>query len=57
MEEESADSQSEKMEHNDPDYEDESSRHFPTQKDLDDLIRDLRLSKSGAEFLTSRLRE
>lgn len=57
MEEESADSQSEGTEDNDPDYEGESSRHFPTQKDLDDLIRDLRLSKSGAELLTSRLRE
>ena len=27
--------------------------HFPTKQELDDLIRDLGLTKSGAELLTS----
>ena len=31
--------------------------HFPTKQELDDLIRDLVPSKSGAELLTSRLNE
>ena len=31
--------------------------HFPTKKELDDLIRDLGLIKSRAELLTSRLNE
>ena len=31
--------------------------HFPTKQELDDLIRDLGLTKSGAELLTSRLNE
>ena len=31
--------------------------HFPTKKELDDLIRNLGLMKSGAELLTSRLNE
>ena len=31
--------------------------HFPTKQKLDDLIRDLGLTKSGAELLTSRLNE
>ena len=30
---------------------------FPTKKELDDLIRDLGLTKSGAELLTFRLNE
>ena len=34
-----------------------SEPHFPTKKGLDDLIRDLGLTKSGAELLTSRLNE
>ena len=34
-----------------------SERHYPNQNELDDLIRDLRLTKSGAELLTSRLME
>ena len=34
-----------------------SKSHFPTKKELDDLIRDLGLTKSGAELLTSRLNE
>lgn len=31
--------------------------HFPSQQELDDLIRDLGLTKSGAELLSSRLKE
>ena len=31
--------------------------HFPNQSELDDLIRDLDLTKSGAELLLSRLME
>lgn len=31
--------------------------HFPNQSELDDLIRDLGLTKSNAELLTSRLQE
>ena len=31
--------------------------HFPTKQELDDLIRDLGLTKSRAELLTSRLNE
>ena len=31
--------------------------HFPTKQELDDLICDLGLTKSGAELLTSRLNE
>ncbi|XP_068201934.1 uncharacterized protein [Palaemon carinicauda] len=31
--------------------------HFPNQSELDDLIRDLGLTKSGAELLSSRLKE
>ena len=31
--------------------------HFPNQSELDDLIRDLVLTKSGAELLSSRLME
>jgi hypothetical protein len=31
--------------------------HFPTQHELDDLIRDLGLTKSNAELLASRLKE
>ena len=34
-----------------------SETHFPTKKELDDLIRNLGLTKSGAELLTSRLNE
>ena len=34
-----------------------SEPHFPTKKELDDLIRDLGLTKSGAELSTSRLTE
>ena len=34
-----------------------SESHFPTKKDLDDLIRELGLTKSGAELLTSRLND
>ncbi|XP_076799828.1 uncharacterized protein LOC143444920 [Clavelina lepadiformis] len=34
-----------------------SPPHFPTKKELDDLIRYLGLTKSGAELLTSRLNE
>ena len=34
-----------------------SSPHFPNQGELDDLIRDLGLTKSGAELLTSRMQE
>ena len=32
-----------------------SEPHFQTKKELDDLIRDLGLTKSGAELLTSKL--
>ena len=32
-----------------------SEPHFPIKKELDDLIRDLGLTKFGAELLTSRL--
>ena len=31
--------------------------HFPTKQELDDLIRDLSLTKSGAKLLTSTLNE
>jgi len=31
--------------------------HFPNQQELDDLVRDLNLSKSSAELLVSRLKE
>ena len=31
--------------------------HFPTKQEWNDLIRDLGLSKSGVELLTSRLNE
>ena len=44
----------------DPDYnEDISSKspHFPSQKEINYLIRDLGLTKSNAELLTSRLQE
>ncbi|MEL7005851.1 MAG: hypothetical protein AAFN93_24445 [Bacteroidota bacterium] len=34
-----------------------TSPHFPNQRELDDLIRDLGLTKSGAELLSSRLNE
>lgn len=34
-----------------------SEPHFPTQAELDDLVRDLRLTKSNAELLASRLKE
>ena len=34
-----------------------SEPHFPTKKEVDDLMRDLGLTKSGAELLTSRLNE
>jgi len=34
-----------------------SKPHFPNSNELDDLIRDLNLSKSGAEILTSRLKQ
>ena len=34
-----------------------SEPHFPTKKELDDLIRDLGLTKSAAELLTYRLNE
>ncbi|XP_073520833.1 uncharacterized protein [Phyllobates terribilis] len=36
---------------------DERRPYFPTQKDVNDLIRDLRLPKSNAELLTSRLKQ
>ena len=35
----------------------ETTRHFPNQQDLNDLIRDLGLTKCSAELLTSRLKE
>src|SRR5271163_2951357 len=46
----------------DPDYNftdaaEERKPYFPNQKDLNDLIRDLGLTKSNAELLTSRLKE
>ena len=31
--------------------------HFPSQQKVDDLVRDLGLTKSNAELLTSRLKE
>ena len=34
-----------------------AEHHFPTKQELDDLIRDLGLTKSGAELLTSRPNE
>ena len=34
-----------------------SEPYFSTKKELDNLIRDLGLTKSGAELLTSRLNE
>lgn len=42
----------------DCDYEEHNaSPHFPNQRELDDLVRDLGLTKSNAELLTSRLKE
>ena len=35
----------------------DSKPHFPTQQELNDLIRDIGLTKSNAEILTSRLQE
>jgi hypothetical protein len=35
----------------------DNSPHFPNQQELNDLIRDLGLTKSNAELLTSRLKE
>ena len=34
-----------------------SEPHFSSKKELNDLIRDLGLTKSGAKLLTSRLNE
>ena len=34
-----------------------SEPHFPRQQELDDLVRDMGLTKSNAELLTSRLKE
>ena len=34
-----------------------SEPHFPNQDELDDLVRDLGLSKAGSELLASRLKE
>ena len=34
-----------------------SKPHFPTKQELDDLIRDLGITKFEAELLTSRLKE
>ena len=43
---------------NDCDFrEPNDSPHFPNQQELDDLLRDLGLTKSNAELLTSRLKE
>ena len=46
----------------DPDYDftdvvEERRSYFPNQKDINDLIRDLGLTKSNAELLTSRLKQ
>ena len=45
----------------DSDYDDQSIRgsqpHFPNKQELDNLVRDLGLTKSDAEILTSRLKE
>jgi len=35
----------------------ETERYYPNQKDLNDLIRDMGLTKSNAELLTSRLKQ
>ena len=35
----------------------ERRSYFPNQKDINDLIRDLALTKSNAELLTSRLKQ
>ena len=40
----------------DPQY-DEKTPNFPNQNDMNDLIRDLALTKSNAELLTSRLKQ
>ena len=34
-----------------------SEPHFPSRQELDDLVRDMGLTKSNAELLTSRLKE
>ncbi|KAG8234719.1 hypothetical protein J437_LFUL014827 [Ladona fulva] len=34
-----------------------SNPYYPNQKDLNDLIRDFRLTKSNAELLMSRLKQ
>ncbi|KAI6659861.1 hypothetical protein LOD99_14201 [Oopsacas minuta] len=34
-----------------------ADRHYPSKRELDDLIRDLQLTKSAAELLRSRLSE
>ena len=44
----------------DPDYNflaHDKNPYYPNQKDLNDLIRDLGLTKSNAELLTSRLKQ
>jgi len=44
----------------DPDWSfhaEERNPYYPNQKDLNDLIRDLGLTKSNAELLTSRLKQ
>ena len=35
----------------------EQKKHYPNQKNLNDLIKDLGLTKSNAELLTSRLKQ
>lgn len=40
-----------------PEEEPDDTPHFPNQKEIDDLIKDLGLGKSKAELLTSRLKE
>jgi hypothetical protein len=55
-------SKSESEEDGDPNYNlrdgaQERNPYYPNQKDLNDLIRDLDLTKSNAELLTSRLKQ
>lgn len=52
-------SQEENSESDSEEYQASSSKdpHFPNQEELDDLVRDLGLTKSNAELLASRLKE
>ena len=58
--EESTSMSEEEVEEEDPDYKggaEDRNPYYPNQKDINDLIRDLGLTKSNGELLTSRLKQ